>query len=60
MQDVDGRTPLHRAVHSHHRSTLRILLEAGADHTVLDSKQFTVAHDSSGLGNIAYVVTVYT
>jgi ankyrin repeat protein len=37
FQDADGQTPLHYACNCEHVSVVRILLESGADTSILDS-----------------------
>ena len=50
LQDWDGDTPLHCAVLAQKYESVAILLEAGADPTLLNYRLFTPIHEAARIG----------
>ncbi|KAF2729239.1 ankyrin repeat protein, partial [Polyplosphaeria fusca] len=55
-KDDTGRTALHQAAMGGHLETIKLLLDKGADKTIVDSDQSTVLHEAAK-GNKTEVVT---
>ena len=52
-QDSEGKTPLHSAIFSQQWRSTCILLEAGADATLVNHTLFTPLHNTMGFGFLA-------
>lgn len=50
MQDLDGDTALHCAVLAQKNESVNILLEAGADPTLVNFRLFTPIHEAARIG----------
>ena len=50
MQDESGATPLHRCIHIHHQSCVRLLLEHGANPVLCNFELQTPLFDAAGKG----------
>ncbi len=50
LQDHDGNTALHSAVMGQKNSSITVLLEAGADPTLVNFSLYTAIHDATRVG----------
>ena len=55
IQDSDGDTALHCAVLAQKNESTHILLDAGADPTLLNFRLFTPIHEAARIGFLSYV-----
>ena len=53
MQDLEGKTALHSAVFSQRRRSVELLLQKGADPTLLDFEMMTPIHNAAGIGFVS-------
>ena len=52
-QDSEGKTPLHNAIVCQQWRSTRILLEAGADASLVNYSLFSPLHNTAGFGFLA-------
>ncbi len=55
VRDLDGVTPLHHAVRGGHTDMAQLLLDRGADISVVDARNRTPLHDAADAGDAASV-----
>jgi len=53
MQDSEGKTALHSSVFSQRRRSVELLLQKGADPTLLDFEMMTPIHNAAGIGFVS-------
>ena len=55
LQDSEGNTPLHCAVLAQKLEAIVLLLEAGADPSLVNFRLFTPLHEAARIGFLPYV-----